>query len=286
MPANSTDTDTLRVGRVNFLNTLPFFHDLSRQEVIPQRWSWDDDVPAALNQKMREGSLDVALVSSLEYALAQEQYDILAPICIGIKHQSDSVVLVSKKPIEKLNKIELTLPKESLSSSSLLKILFKQKYGFENTFVTKTNHIEDVFENNEAGLLIGDAALFQKELAPYHYDLGLLWRDWKKKPFCFALWVAQKGLTGEKRKSVDALKHFVMRTLQYNLYHLEELIDCLRQEYALEESDVEKTINYFTHLNYWLDEEMIGGLMDFYQCAQALNLAPACSKLSCFGEKK
>jgi chorismate dehydratase len=271
--------DTLRVGRVSFLNTLPFYFQMENFSLPIQ---WHQAAPSVLNHKMRCSDLDIALISSLEYAQSQDQYLVLAPICIGTKNQSDSVVLVSQKPLEALSGEHIVLPKESLSSSSLLQILLKQRYGFENTFQTGENQMEEIFKKSAAGLLIGDSALFQKKEAPFSYDLGVLWKEWKNKPFCFALWVVQKSVAQQFPEEVSRFKKILTQSLQYSLYHLDELIDLIRKERRFDEEQLQTLLDYYMHLNFFMDQEIIEGLMDFFSSAHEEGLAPACHQLHFF----
>ena len=87
----------LRLGRVSFINTFPVEWALSRhldaaevREVAA--------VPTELNRMLAAGELDVANVSSVEYANNPERYVLLPSLCVGSDGAVESVQLVTQLP--------------------------------------------------------------------------------------------------------------------------------------------------------------------------------------------
>ncbi len=71
----------LRVGHIQYINTYPIFYTiLKERETLP--FDLVSDTPARLNEMMREGTLDVSLISSFEYAASPERYLICRDFCL------------------------------------------------------------------------------------------------------------------------------------------------------------------------------------------------------------
>ena len=82
-----------RVGKIAYVNTAPFYFNLFEGQPISP---FLEGTPAQINQLMAKGKLDFAPISSLEYALHQDQYFLLPGLCIGSRDFSRSVLLFSR----------------------------------------------------------------------------------------------------------------------------------------------------------------------------------------------
>jgi len=166
----SIQKDQIRVGCVGYLNTLPFHYgwaDESDTSIVFEKSS-----PTQLNGMMDRGELDISLISSLAYAKNPDKYVLLPKLCIGANNLSDSVLLISKFPIDRLEAKSIILAEESLSSQVLLKILF-QKLKVRPEFEVRSQNSETMWDEGDAFLLIGDEALFFEAPADcYRYDLS------------------------------------------------------------------------------------------------------------------
>src|SRR3954462_3495152 len=134
-------------------------------------------VPTALNRQLISGELDVAPISSIEYARHADRLRILPRLCVSSEGAVDSIQLVSKKPLEHVRTVAVT--PESATSVVLTKVLLPE-----------ATHVP-LGEAADATLLIGDAALKSSFEDPTpHYDLGRLWLERTGLPMVFAVWAA------------------------------------------------------------------------------------------------
>jgi len=269
----STASAPLRIGRIDYINTFPFFYNLE-SELKGERIEFISAVPAEINRGMREGKIDAALVSSLEYALSQEKYYVFSDGCIGSKGITKSVMLFSKFPIDQLNACRIALSSESLSSASLLKILLKEKYRFKNNFVENLRFLSDMLAEADAALVIGDQALFaehERKENLFVYDLCSEWSDWQELPFCFALWVVRKSFVDEYPERVRALGLALDENLKRNLENVENLFSLIPAE-AKQKSERRSIVDYWQRLIYRLDPEMLKGLERFYESARKIKI--------------
>ena len=260
-----------RVGRIAYINTLPFYHQLFEGD---DSVSVVDGTPAQINRALREGELDFAPISSLEYAMNPDRYVLLPNLCIGARDFSRSVLLISRERIEGLNNQTIVLTDKSLSSQALLKILLKFKYVFENEFKVSDKSPDEMLEGQKAGLIIGDEALFYKPKGfVYKYDLSELWWEWSKRPFCFALWAARREFFENNPALTFQFYKRLMENTERNMQDIEKLVsDGLGLTIADEQFTT--VFGYLFNLNYHLEPEMVKGLGLFYRMAARLDLAP------------
>src|SRR5213593_4295998 len=134
-------------------------------------------VPTELNRRVLAGELDIAPISSIEYARNADRLRILPRLCVGSEGAVDSIQLVSKTPLEHVRTVAVT--PESATSVVLTKVLLPEA------------SLVPFDEPAEARLLIGDAALKSAFEDPTpHYDLGRLWLERTGLPMVFAVWAA------------------------------------------------------------------------------------------------
>ena len=79
-------------------------------------------VPTTLNALLRAGDVDVANVSSVEYARNHAEYVLLPSLCVGSDGAVESVQLVTDVPLPAVRSISVT--GQSASSVVLVRTLF------------------------------------------------------------------------------------------------------------------------------------------------------------------
>jgi len=161
----------IRLGRISYVNMAPVFYRLDAQVEEIQ------GVPTDLNRRLVAGEIDLAPISSIEYARNADTLRILPRLCVSSEGAVDSIQLVSRTPLEHVRTVAVT--PESATSVVLTKVLLPD-----------ATHVP-LGEDAEAKLLIGDAALKSAFEDPTpHYDLGRLWLERTGLPMVFAVWAA------------------------------------------------------------------------------------------------
>jgi Predicted periplasmic solute-binding protein len=176
----------IRLGRIAYVNMAPVFFrlDATVDEV--------QGVPTDLNARLLRGELDVAPISSIEYARNADRLRMLPRLCVSSEGAVDSIQLVSKLPLEAVQTVAVT--PESATSVVLTKVLLPD-----------ATHVP-LGEEADAKLLIGDAALKSAFEDPTpHYDLGRLWLERTGLPMVFAVWAAPEPLAEGLTELEDAL---------------------------------------------------------------------------------
>jgi chorismate dehydratase len=161
----------IRLGRISYVNMAPVFYRLEAEVDEVQ------GVPTELNRRLLEGELDLAPISSIEYARHASRLRLLPRLCVSSEGAVDSIQLVARVPLEQVRRIAVT--PESATSVVLTKVLLPE-----------AEHVP-LGEEADAKLLIGDAALKSAFEDPTpHYDLGRLWLERTGLPMVFAVWAA------------------------------------------------------------------------------------------------
>lgn len=175
------------LGQINFINCLPVNYPVSKLEL--DSFEFKDASPAELNLALREGSVDIAPISSYEYLSHKDLYDLIPGICISSKVQADSVLFLYQGELQELKEIFIT--NKSASSVNLLKLLLVKVYGLklEEIKFTKITSDSNKYTNK---LLIGDEALKTTKESYTVLDLGEEWFKLTGLPMVFGLWTASR----------------------------------------------------------------------------------------------
>src|SRR3989442_4796197 len=176
----------LRLGRISYVNMARVFFRLEAEVDETQ------GVPTDLNARLLAGELDLAPISSIEYARNADRLRILPRLCVSSEGAIDSIQLVSKLPLEHVRTVAVT--PESATSVVLTKVLLPE-----------ATHVP-LDEPADAKLLIGDAALKSAFEDPTpHYDLGRLWLERTGLPMVFAVWACPEPTAPGLAELQDAL---------------------------------------------------------------------------------
>jgi len=161
----------VRLGRISYANMAPVFYKVEAdvEEVT--------GVPTELNRMLLDGELDIAPISSIEYARNATRLRILPRLCVSSEGAVDSIQLVTRMQFNQVRTVAVT--PESATSVVLTRILLPKA------------EILPLGMEADAKLLIGDAALHSAYEDPTpHFDLGRLWLEKTGLPMVFAVWAA------------------------------------------------------------------------------------------------
>lgn len=257
-------SESLKVGKVNFINTLPIFYPLE-SGAIQHDFEIIADTPAALNALLASDQIDVGVVSSTEYGRNFDKYLLLPDLSISCKSRICSVLLLSTVPLQQLNDQEILLTPKSHTSIGLLKLVFSRRLGIKPQYRITDYHGPDSRwpEGAKAVLAIGDDALrLQKSPAVARaLDLGAAWHEWTGHPFVFAVWALRRKTLTQR----DGLLHQAHATLlearDYGIHHLEEIAAAAGQCSWFSR---EECVQYLQTIEYDLDGDKQAGLQLFF----------------------
>src|SRR5215472_3850174 len=166
---------SLRIGRIPYVNCYPVYGAVDRN-LVHLDGELVSGVPTALNALMAAGSLDISVVSAVEYARDSNRYVLLPDLAISCDGPVRSVMLFSKRPAHELDGRRVLVSRSSMTSVVLLELLFDHVWRAEPNFIPGDAEIGDIArfddEEHDARLVIGDAALLLNGatgLYPYQY---------------------------------------------------------------------------------------------------------------------
>lgn len=261
-----------RVGHINFLNVLPlswsYAHGADRGLSITR------GVPAVLNNDIVNHRLDVSNVSSIIYARSSEELVVLPDVCISTDGDVQSILLVSRKPIDDLRQDKIILTAKSATSHCLLKIILRGAYGaIPNYYVRHITPEDPVPEDATASLLIGDDALwlyYHQQPEFYYYDLGREWKKMTGQKMVYALWVASRTFAEQNPEMLQLVYDRIHRAFQTGLAHKKEAIEAVLPDKPFTYEQLDEYLG--PTIRWELTEEYLDGLRTFYRLAHQMNL--------------
>lgn len=272
----------MRIGHINYLNCLPLTYTFSETE--HQDFSIIKDVPAKLNAAVIQGKLNVSPVSSIVYAQNFDKLLILPDVSIMADGDVQSIILVSKKPIEQLHKEKILLTAQSATSHRLLKIIMNKSYHVQPIYEIEALSPNNIFSTSDASaaLFIGDNALYLKyhqQKDYYYYDLG---REWKKLTglcMVYAVWVVSREFAKNHHDDTMKVQQFITNGFKNGFKHIDDAITKLTSDKPF---TYQQLYEYMHVIQWKLNSEQIQALSLFYQYAYELNLIDKMPQINIF----
>jgi chorismate dehydratase len=232
----------IRLGRISYVNMAPVFH----------RLEYDVDevtgVPTELNRLLLAGEIDVAPISSIEYARNADRLRLLPRLCVSSEGAVDSIQLVTRMPLGRVRSVAVT--PESATSVVLTRVLLPSAA------------IVPLEEPADAKLLIGDAALKSAFEDPTpHYDLGRLWLERTGLPMVFAVWAAPEPVV----PGLPELEHALVASVRMARSEPEQLAYEASRRYGYPAGFLAR---YFEKLRYSFGPRERAGLYTFLEMAR------------------
>lgn len=277
----------IRFGQVDYLNTLPVFHPLE-DGILPFDGELVKGPPTMLNKMLLEGQLEVASISSVEYAKNIDKCMILPNLSVSADGPVKSILLFSHVPVTELDRKKVCLTSSSATSVALLKVLFDHYYHVDANYITVTPNLEKMMAEGDAALLIGDDAMrahlkVLQEQLPYHVtDLGDVWKQFTGESMVYALWVIRKDFAKAHPADVDALCNLLVEAKQISQDTMPVLLKKSRRRTGLPMDYLE---DYFKTVNNEFEEAHRSALLTFYDYCYKSGIIEERVRLSFWGEE-
>jgi chorismate dehydratase len=232
----------IRLGRISYVNMAPVFFGLDAEvEQVA-------GVPTELNARLLRGEVDLAPISSIEYARHASRLRILPRVCVSSEGAVDSIQLVSRTPFERIERVAVT--PESATSVVLVRVLLPEA------------ELVALGEEADAKLLIGDAALQSMFEDPTpHHDLGRLWLERTGLPMVYAVFACADPPPAGMLEVEDAL----LSAHRNSRAHPEELAREASERYGYPPGFLAR---YFEKLRYRFGPRERAGLLTFFELAR------------------
>jgi chorismate dehydratase len=232
----------IKLGRIGYANMAPVFYRLEAdvEEIV--------GVPTDLNKKLIAGELDVAPISSIEYARNADHLKLLPRLCVSSEGAVESIQLITKAPLARIRSVAVT--PESATSVVLTRVLFPDAEQVP------------LGEEAEAKMLIGDAALKSAFEDPTpHHDLGRLWLERTGLPMVFAVWAAPEPT----HPDLPELEEALVNSLRAARAEPEQLAFEAAERYGYPAGFLAR---YFEKLRYRFGPRERAGLYTFLELAR------------------
>lgn len=204
----------MKIGIVKHLNARPLTYGFEKSG----KYELYYENPSILKEELLNGSLDLALISSVECIRNRDKLDfsLSTGVCASKKVRS----ILYFENIQSPSTPRIFVDSGSRSSVALLKILFYTKYGVvPETIPYPPEKIQmDIDSGFGSHLLFGDNALLSTYDGNKYkvYDLAEWWNHITNLNFIFALWAYPKG------KKID--EQLFYSSLEFGLQNLDEII--------------------------------------------------------------
>jgi chorismate dehydratase len=195
-------------------------------------------------------------------------------LSVSAKGRVGSLFLFSKKPIEQLNGARIALTNTSATTVNLLKIILHRFYDYEISYVTQEPVLEEMLQDSDAALLIGDDAIQAvRNGGNLHvYDLGELWHQFTGYSMTFAVWAVRKEVLAEHSELLAEVHASFLTSKEKTRQNAGPLIEYVHTHYG---GDKQEWTRYFQGLQHDFGDEQRIGLEYYYRCAAELGLLPA-----------
>lgn len=179
----------MRIALVSYLNTRPFLDGLNKTlSAGDTEYLLLPPAQCARALQNDEASLALLPVGSIPDF---ERLQLLPGYCIGANGPVGSVLILSERPIEQVEK--LLLDRHSRSSNLLAQVLLQRLWKREIPCNLPDVANFSAISGTTAGVVIGDQAMRMRDQFPYQYDLSTAWKQLTGLPFVFAVWACKPG---------------------------------------------------------------------------------------------
>jgi chorismate dehydratase len=262
----------MNIGEISYTNIIPLYYYLDRDRLTKEGATITSAVPSRINRMMEEGKVDIGGISSFSFGKNADRYSLAPDLSVSAFGKVNSIFLFSKFPIAELGEKRIALTSSSETSVALLKVILHHFYEVQASFQTETPVFNQMMENYDACLLIGDDAIAAKRINnSYHvYDLGEIWYEHTGLPMVFAVMAYRNIMETEEKELLSyVVKSMIESKERCQSEHFSPVIYKAMQEHGGTFTFWE---SYFKGLNYQFNGEHEKGLNLYFQLAYKCGL--------------
>ncbi|WP_194844263.1 MqnA/MqnD/SBP family protein [Candidatus Clavichlamydia salmonicola] len=253
----------LPLGLVGYVNALPLSLPLNLEFEIEPVYG----TPIELAEKLKNGSLDVALTSSI--LACSENYDFLPGYGIAMKSKGYSTNLYHCSDFFSKSRPTVAVTSETLSIGILFRILCTQYWNISPEIISLSPY-DIVYKDFDAVLLIGNQGLENQEIPGFKtQNLIEAWHDFTELPFVSSLFLLRPGFSQEQR---SLLEEQITRALTWSKTNPTLVLEASSQ---LTNINRELLLRHFKSLRYKLTDLEMAGFEEFCNFYNKLIL-PVC----------
>ena len=255
----------VKLGKITYINAVPIYYGLDEKIANDNKITLITRPPSTLNKMLEEEKLDISPVSSVAYARNYKNWFLMQDFSISCFKEVLSVLLLSKYPIEKLDKKKIMLIDESETSVALIKLFLFEKNIKANFETKKITDCKKISNDVDAMLVIGDIALkeqWDKKQFKYSFDLGKMWQEKTNLPFVFAVWAIRKKFAKSYPNKILKVKKILEHSRKLGYEKIDNIINSANKKLNIEKKLCKK---YYKCLDCTLGDEHIKSLKLFFK---------------------
>jgi len=264
----------ITIGRIDYANAWPLFDRfescLAEREASQLRIM--TGVPSALNRALRQGEADLAAVSSFAYGQLSEELVLLPDLSVSADGEVMSILLFLKKPLEDVLRGTIAVTNTSATSVNLLRVIMDGRFHASPTYVTMEPNLDEMLEEADAALLIGDPAIrasWRSDHGCEVLDVGRLWKDWTGLGMTFAVVAVREDALREAPAAVQTAALALNESKRLALADIDRL--AVKAAASLG-GDLSYWSRYFRCLKYGFGQREREGLALYFRYAYELGL--------------
>ncbi|WP_177504232.1 menaquinone biosynthetic enzyme MqnA/MqnD family protein [Anaerosinus sp.] len=261
-----------KLGHINFINCLPLTYSFEK-EGFGKGLNITSAVPTVLNNDIVNNRLDVSPVSSIVYARNSEKFLIMPDVAISADGNVQSIILVSKKPIEELTNDKIILTAKSATSHCLLKIVLNKAYGARPNYYIRIIDMNRIIpEDATATLLIGDDALYANhnhQEGLYYYDIGMEWKKLTGLRMVYAVWIINRNFAKSHADLLQLVFDRVTKGFANGYQKKKQAIEMILNHKPFSFAQLDE---YLEVIKWGFSQEHQRALLIFYEMAHEMNL--------------
>lgn len=280
----------VRISGVQYLNTAPLVWGFTHGP-LAGKYDLTFTLPSQCAEQLARGEADVAIIPAIECQRIPGLV-VLPGMAIASKHEVRSLLVVSRVPIEQVQR--LALDTSSRTTAALVRLIaagWWARRGARISFTSAPPDLDAMLSECDAALIIGDPALrlaerhdageplWGRKTPLYLYDVISEWRAWTGRPGVLALWAARRDILAGAEAS-ELVGDF-QASKQFGLEHIPEIAANAAATLGLPQAHLESYL--LENINYSLDDENRAGLELYFEKAAAAGIVPLARPLEYAG---
>jgi chorismate dehydratase len=217
---------TIRIGAPGYISARPLIYGLMQQPRTDVILTYDE--PSDLAEALERGSLDVALIPSIEFLRGTGKHYVNGPAVV-VNARTNGLVLVTDRPITEIRRVAVA--EKCRTTLAAMRIVLDGLYNVLPDFCVFKGESEEWRNNYDAVLLDGDNGIryCDKQLRENEecHDIAEMWSKLFPHPLVLSLWAYNdlglsdrlSELLGKSRdfgvQNLSILADGVARTSQY-----------------------------------------------------------------------
>ncbi len=260
-----------RLGIPPHLYALP----LTGVEHAESGYEWVVDAPARNAIALRQGSLDLAFLTPIDYARESSLYYIVHGVAISSRGGDGTVALLFREGRHAL--ASLAIDPSSASEIVLARIILAEQFGLQPTLVPCRTVSEDSLRHADAALLVGDGALRIAQAHSNTLDLVAEWEEMTSLPYVHGIWCGREHAAGTE--DADRLR----RLCEEGRRNLAAWSDVAAREGRLGKLDAGQIRAYLEGLSFDETDDVEQGLREYIRYAYYHGVLPDIAELQYYG---